>query len=274
MHLHLPPLPPLPPLPSLRAFDYCTPTREETNLGCLCKAVWTPPQAPGSGGNSSRGRKPYSVDSNAVIGGKCKDVPTEDGSTAGGAWCYTVENTCSNNPKASDLPTYEGDFDYCGPGNAVYQSLRERLLPLDRAAAEGLPPVPATPAYAFARSKGVAALGGYVFTTQSGCRCSPWSWTFFDTASGAPNGTYIGCADPDPSRVPLGAWCPVDPRECNSYFSAFTAGRGADAKMVYYDYCGEVRSRTTAGCLCQVRGVRGVGWRVFREGLILEACVR
>lgn len=62
-----------------------------------------------------------------------------------------------------------------------------------------------------------------------------------------------GCADPDPAHLPRGAWCPVDPRECPSYFASFTAGTGNSSKMIYFDYCGEVRQRTSAGCLCQVR---------------------
>jgi hypothetical protein len=145
-------------------------------------------------------------------------------------------------------------------GNPTYATPRARLPPLDRAAADGLPSVPNTTAYAFARSRGVAAFGGYSFETQSGCKCSPWSWVFYDPATGKPNGTYIGCADPDPVRLPFGAWCPVDPRECPSYYSSFVAGNPRAAsgglvtgKMVYYDYCGPVRERTTAGCLCQVR---------------------
>jgi hypothetical protein len=190
-----------------RYYDYCTTSRDVTNLGCLCKAVWELP-----GTNAMHG-KPYHNSSGVIIGGKCADAPNPDGSAAGGPWCETVAKTCSNNPKASDVPTYSRDFDYC-TSNTAYQAVRERLLPLDRAAAGGLPPIPDTPAYAFARREGVAALGGYISTTQSGCKCSPWSWTYFDLVTGAPNGSYIGCADPDPTHLTRGAWCPVDPREC------------------------------------------------------------
>ncbi|KIY99874.1 hypothetical protein MNEG_8085, partial [Monoraphidium neglectum] len=225
-------------------YDYCTTSRDVTNLGCLCKAVWELP-----GTNAMHG-KPYHNSSGVIIGGKCADAPNPDGSAAGGPWCETVAKTCSNNPKASDVPTYSRDFDYC-TSNTAYQAVRERLLPLDRAAAGGLPPIPDTPAYAFARREGVAALGGYISTTQSGCKCSPWSWTYFDLVTGAPNGSYIGCADPDPTHLTRGAWCPVDPRECPSYFATYTAGTGAGSKMIYFDYCGEVRQRTAAGCLCQ-----------------------
>jgi len=45
----------------------------------------------------------------------------------------------------------------------------------------------------------------------------------------------------------------VDPRECPSYYSSFFAGgeQAPQGKIVYYDYCGDVRERTAAGCLCQ-----------------------
>lgn len=227
-------------------FEYCTSSRGVTNLGCLCKAVWVPPGL----ADLDDVKKPYKNGSGVVVGGQCADVPTEDGSLAGGAWCYIVENTCSNNPKASNSKGYGRDYDYCG--NPTYQSHADRLLPLDRAAAAGLPPVPPSADYAFARAHGVGALGGYAFATQSGCRCSPWSWAFYDPRTGSPNGTFIGCADPgEADGLPYGAWCPVDPKECPSYFSSYTAGQGPGAKMVFYDYCGEVRARTLSGCLCQ-----------------------
>lgn len=177
------------PLP--RSFyDYCTPNRDVTNLGCLCKAVWIPP-APGGSGAEREVSKPVGNATRAIIGGRCADVPLADGSTAGGPWCETVPKTCSNNPKASHLPAASHDFDFC-TSNKIYQSVREHLLPLDRAAAGGLPPIPDTPAYTFARHQGVAALGGYISTTQSGCKCSPWSWTYYDAVTGVANGSYIG----------------------------------------------------------------------------------
>lgn len=91
-------------------------------------------------------------------------------------------------------------------GDPTYAPARQRLAPLDRAASDGLPVVPRTAAYAYARNKGVAAFGGYAFTTQSGCKCSPWEWTYYDPATGEPNGTFIGCADADPAAQPFGAW--------------------------------------------------------------------
>ncbi|GBF91918.1 V-type proton ATPase subunit B-like [Raphidocelis subcapitata] len=227
-------------------FDYCTPTRQTTILGCMCKAAWLPP-----GAKNATLRKPLPPGGGgAIVGGRCAAVAAEDGSTAGGAWCFTVDRTCANNPKASDSPVFDQDFDFCD-GNLTYADALSRLPPLDRAAADGLPPVPETPAYSFAHASGVAAFGGYAFNTQSGCRCSPWAWSFLPPATGAPNGTYIGCADPDPGSFPFGAWCPVDPKECPSYYSLYDAGGPKAGKPVYFDYCGPVRARTAAGCLCQ-----------------------
>ncbi|KIZ04005.1 hypothetical protein MNEG_3952 [Monoraphidium neglectum] len=100
--------------------------------------------------------------------------------------------------------------------------------------------------------------GAYLFETQSSCRCSPHGWRYLPPAAARPlanggggggNTTFFGCADPGNRLLTAGAWCPVDPRECHSYYGAYVTAR--NASVVYYDYCGEVRERTVGGCLCQ-----------------------
>ncbi|GBF96277.1 hypothetical protein Rsub_09072 [Raphidocelis subcapitata] len=90
--------------------------------------------------------------------------------------------------------------------------------------------------------------------TQAGCACVP-SWK--DAAGAA----HSGCANPDAD--PLGDWCAVDAAACQGYHSTFVDAAGA---TVHYDYCGEVRERTKAGCLCASEWrVDGVGKALYRN---------
>lgn len=92
-------------------------------------------------------------------------------------------------------------------------------------------------------------------TTQAGCECLA-SWP---DASGA---AHSGCANPDGD--PSGEWCAVDGEKCPGRYGSYSvASTGA---TVFFDYCGDVRERTAAGCLCAAewRGERGVG-KAYRD---------
>lgn len=62
----------------------------------------------------------------------------------------------------------------------------------------------------------------------------------------------IGCSNPN--NDPKGPWCPVDPRDCPSYYDTYaqpTQPMGAPAGYTYtygfMDYCAPVRQVTQSG---------------------------
>lgn len=90
--------------------------------------------------------------------------------------------------------------------------------------------------------------------TQAGCACAR-SWR------DAAGGVHSGCANPNGDAN--GAWCAVDRGKCLGYYASFTDDWGS---TVYFDYCGEVRERTSRGCLCAAEWrVAGAGKEGYRD---------
>ncbi|KAI8462275.1 MAG: hypothetical protein J3K34DRAFT_527865 [Monoraphidium minutum] len=210
--------------------------------GCLCRARWDPPASPGAPGPPLYAGAPSSGPnaSAPAIDGRCVVAPAPDGSgTAGGAWCYVAPGSCDGGRTLTSGRTgpAHAPWDFCS--SPAYDGERSSDAPRTQAALGSLPLPPAGGAY---------APGGYSFTTQGGCGCSPWDWNHYDPVSGAPAGSFIGCADADPSALPFGSWCPVDPRNCSNFCGTFTSKSGSI--LFHYDYCGPVRAKTASGCLC------------------------
>ncbi|KIZ01450.1 hypothetical protein MNEG_6514, partial [Monoraphidium neglectum] len=94
---------------------------------------------------------------------------------------------------------YSTPFDFCT--DATYDAERSSDPPLTPKELATLPPVPAGPAYKADPQTGRRV---YRFTTQANCTCSPRSWDHYDPVTGAPNSSFVGCADSDPLYFPFG----------------------------------------------------------------------
>ncbi|WIA30082.1 hypothetical protein OEZ86_000177 [Tetradesmus obliquus] len=233
----------------------CLPQRSRTLAGCLCSAIWSERDDV----RIARSWPPMAADEMAqglhegwLMAGNCSRALTLAGGRAklpGGALCTVLENSCSSMPGKAFPPPSPNIFwqvtsrddqgwDFCA--DPTYDKERA-AQPNDTAVALAALPV--------------NVRGGVSLTTQAGCTCSPLNWTYYPAVvqdADQQFSSLLGCANPD--EDPLGAWCPVDPRSCPSYYGAKQPAVGdvppSLLNRVYFDYCQPVRNKTEAGCLC------------------------
>eukprot|EP00877_Chromochloris_zofingiensis_P008813 jgi/Chrzof1/4185/Cz14g02050.t1 len=230
-------------------YDRCLPAgqRQRTANGCLCRPSWS--MLVGVYGDT--------VDLDTIediVPWDATELPVKGSyqgtcnitiNSPGGAWCFVTPGTCTTLPlKILSQTSIDSDdlsvVDYCG----------DPAHDEERAAQSG-----GMTSALIAR----AQRDGVRFKTQAGCTCSPMNWTHYEV-DGSFGGYHLGCANPD--KEAKGAWCPVDPRTCPSYFAAaLVEGHkvpGHKKFEYWYDWCGPVRTTTEAGCLCMADWYAGV----------------
>eukprot|EP00879_Flechtneria_rotunda_P018025 GHRR01018891.1.p1 GENE.GHRR01018891.1~~GHRR01018891.1.p1 ORF type:complete len:1346 (+),score=395.98 GHRR01018891.1:182-4219(+) len=226
----------------------CLPQRQRTLAGCLCSPYWSErndidlkPSWP----IMPRALMLQGLHQGWLMAGNCSAALN----LPGGSRCTVTEGTCTTMPNKAFPPPTPNLFwqilssdsqgwDFCK--DPAYDSQRAQQPGGAAAALAALP---------------VNLRNSIKYKTQAGCECSPLNWTYYPSVNqnaGQPLNTFLGCANPDSD--PLGNWCPVDPHKCPSLYGAKQPDPGdvppSMMNRVYFDYCGEVRNRTQAGCLC------------------------